>query len=207
MRPQICERGEGDDNLPLLLWRFTAPARTISSGPRGGGIGIRSWAMNAQVPSSYSRHDPDRHLFEIARSLRLTGSGVGMLTAADVRAHQVATDGGVSAVATVGLGKPTLAAAPEETEPAEAVGTINIVAFVPAHLCDAALVNAVATATEAKAQALFEAGIAGTGTATDALCIACASDGPPVPFAGPRSAWGARLARAVHAAVAAGTGR
>jgi adenosylcobinamide amidohydrolase len=89
------------------------------------------------------------------------------------------------------------------------VGTINIVAFLPAPLADAALVNAVATATEAKVQALVEAGFDATGTATDALFIACpvAGDGNAEPYGGPRSSWGARLARAVHAAVAEGTHR
>ena len=64
------------------------------------------------------------------------------------------------------------------------------------------------TATEAKTQALAEVGVPGTGTATDVVCIACpgpASDGTaPEPYCGPRSTWGARLARAVHAAVRAG---
>jgi adenosylcobinamide amidohydrolase len=47
-------------------------------------------------------------------------------------------------------------------------------------------------------------GLDATGTATDAVCIACPDDGPRHAFGGPRSIWGARLARAVHAAVAAG---
>ena len=69
---------------------------------------------------------------------------------------------------------------------------------------DAALVNAIATATEAKAQALFELGIAGTGTATDAVCIATPADGRAETFGGPRSRWGSRLARAVRDAVRLG---
>ena len=86
-------------------------------------------------------------------------------------------------------------------------GTVNIVVEVPAALSDAALVNAVVTATEAKTQALLEAGYACTGTASDAVCIAAPTPGgerEEEPFAGPRSLWGARIARAVHAAVYAG---
>ena len=75
---------------------------------------------------------------------------------------------------------------------------------VPVPLADAALVNAVLTATEAKVQAVLEAGFPGTGTATDAVCIAAPDGTPGEDFAGPRSAWGARIARAVHAAVRAG---
>ena len=84
-------------------------------------------------------------------------------------------------------------------------GTINVIVTVPVALSDAAYVNAVATATEAKTQAIIEAGYSGTGTATDAICVAAPRFGAtPQDFAGPRSQWGARIARAVHAAVYAG---
>ncbi|ARF71039.1 adenosylcobinamide amidohydrolase [Kitasatospora albolonga] len=82
-------------------------------------------------------------------------------------------------------------------------GTVNIVVTLPAALSDAALVNAVATATEAKVQALLDAGLDCSGTPTDAVCVAAPEPGPDggEPFAGPRSTWGARIARAVHTAV------
>ncbi|MFD0904727.1 adenosylcobinamide amidohydrolase, partial [Actinomadura sediminis] len=83
-------------------------------------------------------------------------------------------------------------------------GTINILAVLPVPLTDGALVNAVVTVTEAKTQALLEAGFPCTGTASDAVCVAVPEAGTPEPFAGPRSVWGARLARAVHRAVRAG---
>jgi len=124
-----------------------------------------------------------------------------MLTAADVRSFVTAHDGGVEVQATLGLGHPILAAAPDGPR-VSMVGTINVMAVLPERLSDAALVNAVATVTEAKAQAFWEAGIAGTGTATDAVCIACPDEGPAHAFSGPRSVWGARLARAAHHAVA-----
>jgi len=61
------------------------------------------------------------------------------------------------------------------------------------------------TATEAKTQAVLDAGFTGTGTATDAICIAAPADTTrEEEFTGPRSMWGARIARAVHAAVRAG---
>ncbi|GAA3959700.1 adenosylcobinamide amidohydrolase [Actinomadura viridis] len=97
-------------------------------------------------------------------------------------------------------------APPAPPVPGPRPGTVNIIVEVPAALSDAALVNAVMTATEAKTQALLEAGYACTGTASDALCIAALipRSGKAEPFAGPRSTWGARIARAVHAAVHAG---
>jgi adenosylcobinamide amidohydrolase len=178
--------------------------RAIASAPHGGGLGMRRWVVNAQVPGSYARRDPDHHLGKLGVSLGLPGRGVGMLTAADVRQHGVASDSGVSVVATVGLAHPILAAAPGNGARQPLVGTINVVASLPERLSDSALVNAVSTATEAKVQALSELGVDGTGTATDAVCVLCPGEGRPHDFGGPRSTWGSRLARAVHAAVRRG---
>ena len=201
---QVRSRQEGGRPFPVLVWRAARPLRMVASAPHGGGLGVRRWVVNAQVPPSYGRRDPDQHLARLGVSFGLRGRGVGMLTAADVRAVSGAMDGGVEVAATVGLGHPTWAAAADATRPVSMVGTVNLVVMLPERLSDAALVNAVATATEAKAQALWESGIAGTGTATDAVCITCPDEGPAHAFGGPRSVWGARLARAVHAAVLGG---
>ena len=200
---QVRSRQEAGRPFPVLVWRPRSPMRMVASAPHGGGVGPRRWIVNAQVPPSYARRDPDHHLGKLGVSLGLPGRGVGMLTAADVRRVSTALDGGVEAAATVGLGHPTWAAAPDARSSVGQVGTINVVVVLPERLSDAALVNAVATATEAKAQALWDRGIAATGTATDAVCIACPDEGHPHPFGGPRSVWGARLARAVHAALSA----
>jgi adenosylcobinamide amidohydrolase len=151
-----------------------------------------------------TRRCPDRHLGRLAVSLGLPGSGVGMMTAADVRRYRAASDGGVQVVATVGLGDAALAAVPDTGRREPLVGTINLVVGVPERLSDAALVNAVATVTEAKSQALAELGLAATGTPTDAVVVLCPAEGRPSAFGGPRSRWGARMARAVHGAVLAG---
>ena len=205
MDPQIRLRREGSRELPVLLWRFTCPMRAIASSPHGGGLGPRRWVLNAQVPAGYARRDPEHHLGKLAVSLGLPGRGVGFLTAADVRCRTAGSDGGVAVTATVGLDHCILAAAPDEVAPSAGLaGTINVVAMVPERLSDAALVNAMATVTEAKTQALRDLGFEATGTATDAVCILCPDEGRPHRFGGTRSLWGARLARAVHAAVVSG---
>jgi adenosylcobinamide amidohydrolase len=66
------------------------------------------------------------------------------------------------------------------------------------------MANLLCTVTEAKVQALFDGGVAGTGTASDAVTVLCPADGDAEPFGGPRSTFGAPVARAVHAAVRAG---
>ncbi|MEU8102862.1 adenosylcobinamide amidohydrolase [Nonomuraea muscovyensis] len=204
---KLTHRVEDGARLGALLWEFGPGWRMISSAILGGGIGRRAWVLNAQVVAGYARMDPADHL----ASLAPPGEGVGMMTAAEVGRHVVAEDAGVRAVATVGLRVPTWAAAPEGAADPELApmlsprpGTINIIAALPVAMTDAALVNAVMTVTEAKTQALVEVGYPGTGTASDAVCVAVRADGPQEPFAGPRSTWGARLARAVHAAVRRG---
>lgn len=205
--PILTSRAEDGRDIPLLVWHADVPLRAVSSGPLGGGIGVRRWVLNATVPMSYDRDDPAVHLVALAADLALDGPGVGLLTGVNVAEVVARTDTGVRAWATVGLGTPVLAAAPAPAGLAQRVGTVNIVVYVPARLADSALVNAVATATEAKTQAITELGLPGTGTPTDAVTVLCPVDGPEAAYAGPRSTWGAPLARAVHAAVLAGGAR
>lgn len=215
MNPEVHDRVERERTLSALIWRLDTPRLAASSAPLGGGIGERHWVLNAQVERGYDRDDPADHLVELAHAADLEGPGVGLMTAVDVRTHSTAEDSDVRCWATVGVEIPAWAAAPDavafaDEDPgvtagaARRVGTINLVVDVPVRLSEAALVNAVATATEAKTQAMWEAGLAGTGTPTDAVCVVCPSDGPAEPYGGPRSRWGARVARAVHAAVAEG---
>ncbi|HWD96888.1 MAG TPA: adenosylcobinamide amidohydrolase [Acidimicrobiales bacterium] len=203
MFAELASRREDGVDLEVLVYRFETTLLGVSSAVAGGGIGERHWAFNAQVPSDYGREDVSAHVSELADALGLEDEGVGMLTAAKVRRREHATVEGVFAEATTGLSHPTWAA-DDNGEPAPPVGTINTVIFVPARLSDGALVNAVATATEAKSQALFEAGIPATGTASDAIALFCPREGDVECFCGPRSLWGARIARAVHQAIFSG---
>jgi len=200
----IASRVEDGRQLPMLVWRFAAATTVASTASCGGGLGERRWLINAQVSSDYRRRDQARHGAELAAAAGLTGTGVVMFTAVDVRSVKRSSDGGVQVDATIGLTLPVWAAAPEAAVAAPAPGTINIVAQLPVRLTDAALLNALTTATEAKSQALQAAGIPGTGTASDAVTVSCPVSGPAEPFGGPRSTWGARLARAVHDAVRGG---
>lgn len=200
-------RARQDDGRAVLAWQPERPVRALSTTVLGGGLGERTWIVNAEVDLDYDRADPAAHVAEIAAQLGLEDDrGIGFLTAARVLDVTSAVDGGVTCDATVGISVPTWAAAPDGAWSRWEPGTINLVCWVPAPLGDAALANALVTATEAKTQALFEAGVPGTGTASDAVAVCCPPGGTE-PYGGPRSVWGARLARAVHQAVAAGTAR
>jgi adenosylcobinamide hydrolase len=207
--PEIRLRHEDGHVLAARLWRLGEPMLALSSAPFGGGLGLRHWVLNAQVPTDYDCDEPQAHLGRLATEAGLDGAGTAMMTAVDVRTASTVFEEGIYVDATVGVNAPQWAAADLDDVPPgrfsrPAVGTINIVIAVPERLSDGALVNAIGTATEAKAQALWEAGLAGTGTVTDALCLLCPAHGEAHAYGGPRSAWGSRLARAVHRAVLAG---
>ena len=212
-QPQLLSRHEDGAELAMALWRFGSPLLALSSAPYGGGWGERHWILAAQVAHGYHRTDPADHLAGLARDLGLDGPGIGMLTAVDVRLVTASREDGVAAAATVGLTDPCWAAAADAATAAPATGapgiagTVNIVAVLSRRLSGAALVNAVMTVTEAKSQALWEAGFAGTGTPSDAVAVLCAPSGPAEAFGGPRSRYGSRLARAVHRAVLDGSRR
>lgn len=210
----------------LLRAELVDEARCLSSAVYGGGLGrVRTW-VNLQVAPDYGRTDPEAHLAEATSGF--AGPVVGMLTAAKVDAVQDITNGAARVLATVGLGHPTaaavLAATGHQPPPAPAgaparVGTINVFAVVAVPLTEAGLAGAFITAVEAKAQALAAAGVQAanapgwaTGTASDALVIACPPPAEPAkpfaepaePFAGPATPHGADLARAVFEAVLRG---
>ena len=146
--------------LPVLVWRFEPPVRTVATAALGGGLGERSWVVNAEVSLDYGDHDPAAHLACIGHALGLPpGKGVGLLTAARVLDVVSSEDEGVTCDATVGLSTPTWASDSTGAWERWAPGTINVVCHVPAPLSDAALVNAVATATEAKTQSMLELGV------------------------------------------------
>lgn len=205
MFSELAARIEFGVARDVLVWRPKETILAASTAVVGGGIGPRHWVLNVEVPDNYCRRDLREHIGELQAALGLEGEGVGMLTAAKVRRRQCSSDQGVDVEVTVGLSHPTWAASDEVVNDIDVVpGTINVVAFLPVRLEDGALLNAIATATEAKSQALWEASIVATGTASDAITILCPLEGEAQRFAGPRSPWGARLARAVRQAVFVG---
>lgn len=190
----------GPDHRHVLVWQFEEPVQALSSASVGGGFSQPAWLLNIGVPHDYSRIDLDEHAAKIADGRGLSGPGIAMFTAVDVTRVEHARFEGASVSATVGVTKPTWAADPEAGH-ALWPGTINLIASVPVALEPAAMVQALLAMTEAKTQALLEAQVPGTGTASDAITLLCSIAGPAHRFGGVRSRWGHRLAMATHAAV------
>lgn len=205
VKPRLHPPGSG--HRGVLEWCWVNPMMAVSSAAVGGGIREICWLVNIGVTSDYSRTDLDDHTAEIAAELQLVGPGAALFTAAAVDRMSRAEHGGVVVDATVGVSHPTWAADLVAVGQEWAPGTINSVVQLPVGLEPGAAVNAVATATEAKVQALAERGIPGTGTASDAMAIVWPTHAEVERFAGPRSTVGADIARAVHEAVGKGAGR
>ena len=169
-------------------------------GLAGAGVGLLT---AASVTAVVEREDAGVRVAATV-GLRVPTWAAAAPGTADREVGPIRPPGAETAIARSGRSGARHETADGEFGPIRRPGTINIIVSVPVPLADAAYVNAVITATEAKTQALLEAGVRATGTASDAVCIAAPAAGEPEDFAGPRSVWGARIARAVHAAVLAG---
>lgn len=124
-------------------------------------------------------------------------------TLADTETHTLH----VCAWVTVGLGNKARAGA-ELPSVSLYPGTINTIIVIDGQLTDAAMVNAVITATEAKAAALQSLGVdvdgqPATGTSTDAVLIATTCRGHLYSYAGTATALGYMIGRTVYEAIMA----
>lgn len=195
-----------NEEAGVLVWTWPDTRWALSSAPVGGGLRTTRWILNVGVPANYSREDLSDHSNEVAHTLELEGRGITLFTAADLTRRQRSSIGSATVDATVGISHPTWAADPDSGWDPWRPGTINLVIQVDRPLDDGAAVNAVITATEAKTQALLDQGIAGTGTASDAVVVVwpAPSAAPVERFAGPRSRVGREIAEAVYVAITAG---
>ncbi|MDQ0874211.1 adenosylcobinamide hydrolase [Paenibacillus sp. V4I3] len=207
------------------------PLRTLNSSPWGGGFGTHKVMMNRQVDKLYNEADPLREMDEFIQREGLNPQETaGMLTAAkvkDVGYSSVTWETGedddisefgqklamkpeqeslhVCSWVTVGLGNKARAGA-ELPSASLYPGTINTIVVINGCLTDAAMVNAVITATEAKAAALQALGILvegqpATGTTTDAVLIAATCRGQTYRYAGTATALGYLIGRTVYEAI------
>ena len=189
-----------------LFIRSEEPLHTISSGLRGGGIQHLHTIVNMHVIKGYDNPDPIADLENFARRNDVNGPYIGMMTAAYILESelsiQTAGDLRVCAITTAGLSNPISAGLtpPLELRP----GTINSILLVDGNLTEAAMVNAIMTATEAKTGLLHARnehtpeGHPTTGTSTDSLVIACTGKGEPLPYACAVTQVGYLIARAVR---------
>lgn len=193
-----------------MRWEADRAWRSLSSGVLGGGLGTSRWVLNATVPNDFDDDSPAEYLARLAETMGLApDAGIGLLTAVDVHAAVTVARPGVTMCVTTGVGPHAKWPAVHDAEVSEypRAGTVNAVAWLDHPATPDALVNGVITMTEAKTQAFWEAGVAGTGTCTDTVTLLCpvlAEGEEPTRYLGTRSPVGQALATAAHAAVATG---
>jgi adenosylcobinamide amidohydrolase len=196
--------------------KAATPLVAASSALIGGGVNIVDAILNVHVPKGFACVDSVAALAAFARRHAVTGSYVGLLTAAGTEKAETATARCgpliAHAIATVGLSNRITAG----VSPAAALAspsTINTIVIIDGDAEPAALVNALMTVTEVKTLALIEAGVKGadghpaTGTSTDAVVIAATHRGARQRFGGPISDLGWVTAQAARVALRRGIAR
>jgi len=209
---------------PAYLWlRSEHPLRFLSSGPGGDGVTQGRHIVSQHVDKGYCSEEPERDVAELVARLGIgTDEGwVGLMTgvALDQAAVVVRERAGlmVAAIVTVGLGNTSAAGRAPDGGTVFAysrAGTINTIVVIGAELTLAGAVNAVMTATEAKALSLIDRGVRtksgdlASGTSSDAIVIASAlpeagraQAGTPLRYAGTATMLGLLIGETVREAI------
>jgi len=200
----------GDVNLAII--RFPEEMKVLGSTLRNGGYIKTDCVLMMQVPLGYDGDDPEKELEEMVAELGLPENTVCFMTAADIRKVITTAEAefnGVRAIAIATSGVKNAVIAGDllpESVLAEInkQGTINIVVVVNTPLDPAGMANAIMTVTEAKAAALMDVGVRGTGTTSDAVAVV-SPKGNGTKFVGTATDAGIAVARSVRKAVAEST--
>jgi len=200
---------------------FNSECSALSSAVLYGGLVQANGVVNLRVQDSCCRpedglHTPESVIAEHCRVMGWQGRTVGMMTAASMKSLRVSVNeaegAAVAALITSGLSNARCAGDIADcrtlTMEPEQAGTINIVLITNLNLTPAAMVEAIAVATEGKASVLHRAGVKSqvshdfaTGTGTDSVAIICKGSGPAVKYCGKHVLVGELIGRSVKQAL------
>ena len=207
-----------------LIIRSKIPLKILSSAVLNGGPCDSNCVVNVQV-SEDAGSDLDDHVHKEAGDFledEVTKMGfpkeevVAIMTAAKMKNVEVANlqfeDLTLTTFVTAGAYFAATAgdeiASKQTAFPTKNWGTINIITIIDANLAKSCMVNAVVTATEAKASALREldvrsrfSGEIATGTVTDSVVIASTKKGPEIQYAGTGTIIGELIGKSVKKAL------
>ena len=202
-----------------IALRGFGTALCASSAFYNGGLRRATAILNRKVPLDYLCDEPVREMRAYLEEQRYDADGtIGLLTAAKLTHASVQETTGdwfrLVVCATAGTRNAAKAGVARAAYPAyRPPGTINTVVLIDGRMTEAAMLNALMTATEAKSAALrdadirdeYDAALQATGTTTDAVAVAVTQRADhPVEhaYAGCASEIGNALGRLVYAAVA-----
>ncbi|WP_424765642.1 adenosylcobinamide amidohydrolase [Paenibacillus sp. sgz302251] len=207
-------------SLRLLADRIevscTEPLYALSSAVHPGGFSYSNRIINWKVPLTYQCDDPVQDIVKkCSEWVCEPERTIGLITAAKLtHASVVECEGDrfkLLCCTTVGTRNAARAGLPRQTFPAYTPGTINTILLIDGQMTEAAMVNAVITATEAKTAALqqlgiveMESGESATGTTTDAIVIGVSQNKHwhvVHAYAGAATTIGCAIGEAVYAAV------
>ncbi|MBU8907182.1 heme ABC transporter ATP-binding protein [Desertibacillus haloalkaliphilus] len=186
--------------------------KTLSSAVIGAGFSWDHIFINRHVRKDYDADDAKEEFIDYLSKHNIDHADtVAMMTAAileDASFEQAdGEDFSMMVMVTAGVGNAVDASKAYLQECKAPVGTINIWVFIEGELTDAAYVQAMMTATEAKTKALLDEEVIdpytntiATGTSTDSLLIAATQTGVPLPYAGTITPLGKLLAKTVYEA-------
>ena len=190
--PQVCLSwaavNGGKVQTPTVAWYYLSPEEQPHAGELGG----------------YLRLKLDEAHLHGAIGLLTTRKRYGH-TEASVEWEQVRA----WALATVGLRDAVRVG--DEPNAGPAAATVNLLCQVSLPLTDAAMLEAVSVAAEARTAAILESGVrsvvsgrSATGTPSDCIVIACPPNGLEDPRAGKGTSVGHVIGQAVYQAVSSG---
>ena len=189
------------DKTLIIHGRFSA----LSSGVAGGWRNV-DYLFNHTVEEDFERWHPAEYLKSIAERYSMKRY-FGLLTSVPMEKLAVVSVDDVTVFATAGVENPNESLNVTKVTPVGSkttLGTVNKIIVVESGMSDAAMVNAVITATEAKTSVLLELGYNFTGTSTDAVIVARELSNRSeryYEYAGPASVLGRKIWRAVRDAV------
>lgn len=186
----------------MLSWSITRPG--FQTGRRVAWLGVR----NADLPAS---EDPIDSISRLMADADL-GDAVTLVTSRDITRYHVAQtevdDVAAACLTTVGLSNGERVGQ-RCREPVPLPGTINMLVHVSCPLSEAALIETISIASEARTAAVLDArivraGVAVTGTGTDCIVVATPVGQAGARFAGLHTAIGEAVGNAVYRAVREG---
>ena len=206
-----------EQSLNHIHVELDSASKVISSAVLNGGMVKANHLLNLHVNKNRTPTElPDEFITKYASNLNLKGAVVGMMTAAYMDTFRLVKESmqgvEISVLVTCGLSNArrvgdraeyrVMAAQEEE------IGTINIIVLTSAILTDAAMVEALMIATEAKTAALQETAVLSpvsnkiaTGTGTDAIAVVSGQGPELVAYCGKHVLFGETLGSLVFDAV------
>ncbi|NSL50481.1 adenosylcobinamide amidohydrolase [Calidifontibacillus erzurumensis] len=173
------------------------PLKTLSSAVLNSGFNWSKYFINRHVDKHYNCDDPEQDMKMYLEKIGYNSAyTVGMMTAAklnDASMKRVQTEQfSLFVIVTAGMSNAVdVSKAYLRTDLVRTPGTINTWIFIDGKLSDAAFVQAMMTATEAKVKAVAENQILdpetntiASGTSTDSLLIAATQTGSFIEYAG-----------------------